>query len=563
MNQNQSAWRPGWWRAFTEIGAVTPARRAVVLQDISEGSKTTPIYYALLGASELIAGFALIINSDATLIGANIVAPLMTPIFGISLGLMRGDFHLLGRALLAEFGGAALGVALCFLLGLMPFMGEPSAALLAQTKPTLIDLFVAVLAGFAGVLAMIDERISPALPGVAIATALNPPIAAMGLCLASGAYQGAWGAFLLFVANVVAILMVGAVLFFAAGFVTRAEIGSFRNLVRRFSAALVSLVLVIVLLSGYLASLVRNLHTQGTITAVLDEALAKEPNTALMKVEFSRHHGDDDGIDVISTVETPRVVEPASVKGMEESLTQRLGKPVRLFMRCSVTKDVSATGSTNIRPYLNLDGKVTEAQMSPSMRLLQQAEQVVREVAANLPAFQILGVELVELAARPVVIVAIQSPHEPMADDVARFEKILQERLHETSLRVVIRRTTTTDLSAKGPILFGEAHLGEVTPEGEERQAKAEATVRAGIEAIQDCFAPGVDAVLREGAWAVRAEVVSPRVLTPQEVRAIEKQSAEVLAAPVSLTIWPHIEKLQVTGSGYGVLGEKLKGSPP
>jgi uncharacterized hydrophobic protein (TIGR00271 family) len=555
MNQNQSSWRPVWWQAITEIGSVSSERRSVVLRDIAEGSRTTPVYYALLGVSELIAGFALIINSDATLIGANIVAPLMTPIFGLSLGLMRGDFQLLRRALFAEFGGAALGVGLCFLLGLMPFMGEPSAALLAQTKPTLIDLFVAALAGFAGVLAMIDERVSPALPGVAIATALNPPIAAMGLCLASGAYQGAWGAFLLFFANVLAILMVGAALFFAAGFVTREEIGSFQVLIRRFSAAIISLVLVTALLSSYLVGLVRKLRIQTNITTVLDEALAKEPNTALVKVEFSQSR---DGYDVIATVETPRVVEPASVKKMEDSLLQRLDKPVRLFMRCSVTKDVSATGSTNIRPYLNLDGKVTEAQVSPSMRLLQQAEQVAREVASTRPALQFLGVELVELASRPVVIVAIQSPHEPTAEGIAKFEKMMQDRLHETNLRVVIRRTTTTDLSSKGPILFGEAHLGVTTPEGEQQQARAETTVRAGIEAIQNCFAPGVDAVFHEGSWSVRAEVVSPRVLTPQEVRAIEKRSAETIGAPVSLTIWPHTEKLQITGSGYGVLGEKL-----
>lgn len=560
MSLNQPFRQPVlWWRAITEIGSVGSERRAVVLQDISKGSRTTPIYYVLLGASELIAGFALIVNSDATLIGANIVAPLMTPIFGISLGLMRGDLRLLGRALLAEFGGAALGVALCFLLGLMPFMGEPSAALLAQTKPTLIDLFVAALAGLAGVLAMIDERISPALPGVAIATALNPPIAAMGLCLASGAYQGAWGAFLLFFANVLAILMVGAALFFVAGFVTRSEIGSFQGLIRRFAAAIVSLVLVIALLSSYLFGLVGNLRIQTTIKAVLDEALAKEPNTALMKVEFSHRK---EGVDVIATVETPRVVKPASVKNMEDVLRHRLNTPVRLFMRCSVTKDVSATGSTNIRPYLNLDGEVIEAQMSPAMRLLQQAEQVAREVASARPALEFIGIELVELASRPVVIVSIQSPNEPMAEDVAKFEKLMQERLREANLRVVIRRTSTTDISSKGPILFGEAHLGDTTPESEQQQAHAEKTVRAGIEAIQNCFAPGVDAIFHEGSWNVRAEVVSPRVLTPQEVRAIEKRCAETLAAPVLLTIWPHTDKLQVTGSGYGILGEKLTEEP-
>ena len=187
-----------WVRAVLEIRSVTPAGRETVLREIGEGSQPTVVYYLLLGISEVLAGFALIVDSDALLIGANVVAPLMTPIFGISLGLMRGDLTLLRRALLAEFGGAVLGVALCYLLGLMPLMGDPTAALLSQTRPTLIDLIVAALAGFAGLLALIDQRISPALPGVAIATALNPPIAAIGLCLALGAFDGAWGAFLFF-----------------------------------------------------------------------------------------------------------------------------------------------------------------------------------------------------------------------------------------------------------------------------------------------------------------------------------------------------------------------------
>src|SRR5207249_2230106 len=206
-------------------------------------------------------------------IGANVVAPLMTPIFGISLGLMRGDLRLLRTAVLAEFGGAAFGAALCFVLGLMPFMLDPTPVLLAQTRPTLIDLFVAALAGFAGGLAMIDERISPALPGVAIATALNPPIAALGLCLAYGAYQGAWGAFLLFFANVLAGLAVAAVLFVAAGFVTRAEIGSLRGLARRFAPAAIGLVVVTALLTNYLVGMVTNIRLRRTITAVLDHEL--------------------------------------------------------------------------------------------------------------------------------------------------------------------------------------------------------------------------------------------------------------------------------------------------
>jgi uncharacterized hydrophobic protein (TIGR00271 family) len=558
VQRSRGPWPQAWWRALTEIGSVRPERRTVVLQDITEGSNPTAIYYALLGISELIAGFALIIDSDATLIGANVVAPLMTPIFGVSLGLMRGDLRLLSRALLAEFGGAAFGVALCFVLGTMPFMAEPSAALLAQTRPTLIDLFVASLAGFAGVLAMIDERVSPALPGVAIATALNPPIAAIGLCLACGAYQGAWGAFVLFFANVLAILVVGAFLFLASGFVTRAEIGSLRGLARRFSPALIGLLLVSGLLSTYLYGLVRSLRTESAIKAVLDEALAQEPNTALVKVEFSRGEG---GVDVISTVNTPRVLDPELVRHMEEDLRGRLREPVRLFMRCSVTKDVTATGSTNIRPYLNLDGKVTEAPLTPSMRLLQQAEQVAREVASTRPNLSVVDLRIVELPSRPVAVISIESSRDPRTEDVARFEKMLQERLGEPNLRVVVRRNTTTDLTSKGPILLGDAHFGAATPEEESRRDEAERAVRKSLEAIPNMFAEAVDAVLRDGTWTVRAEVVGPRVLAPAEVRSAETRSAAALGAPVALTVWSRAE-LQVTGQRYEILGQRAVSSP-
>jgi uncharacterized membrane protein len=440
----------------------------------------------------------------------------------------------------------------------MPFMGEPSEALLAQTRPTLIDLFVASLAGFAGVLAMIDERISPALPGVAIATALNPPIAAIGLCLACGAYQGAWGAFVLFFANVLAILVVGAVLFLVSGFVTRAEIGSLGGLARRFAAALIGLALVAGLLTSYLYRLVQTLRTESAISAVLDEALAREPNTALVKVEFSRGEG---GVAVISTVNTPRVLDPERVKRMEDELRERLGEPVRLFLRCSVTKDVSATGSTNIRPYLNLDGKVTEAPLTPSMRLLQQAEQVAREVASTRPNLHVIDVQIVELESRPVVVISLESTREPKTRDVARFERMLQDRLGEPSLRVVVRRNTTTDLTSKGPILLGEAHFGTATPEEEARRAAAEQAVRSNLEAIPNMFAEAVDAVLRDGGWSVRAEVVGPRVLTPSEVRGVEVRSAKAIGAPVVLIVWARAE-LQVTGQRYEILGQRADSAP-
>jgi uncharacterized hydrophobic protein (TIGR00271 family) len=546
------SWPQTWVRAVLSLGSVTPERRATVLRDIEIGSQPTATYYVLLGISELIAGFALIIGSDATLIGANVVAPLMTPIIGASLGLMRGDLRLLRTALIAEFGGAAFGVVLTYLLGLVPFAMDPTPSLLAQPPPTLIDLMVAALAGFAGVLAMIDERVSPALPGVAIATALNPPVAAIGLCLAFGAYRGAWGAFLLFFANVLAILAVAAVLFIVAGFVTRAEFGSVRGLARRFAGAAIGLLLVTGLLSNYLVGLVRNIRTQRAITAVLDSELSHEPSTALFGVDFSR---GKEGVDVLAEVRTPHVPAPWRVKEIQDALGERLAETVNLFMRCTLTKDVTAAGSTTLRPYLSLNGKVTTAPVSPDMRLLQQAEQVAREVVAKRRDIVLKDIELVNLPSGPVLLVSIESPRPPSPALVGRFEALLRERLGEQRVRVAVRVAESVDITSKGPILFGEAHFGDVSVDASQRQRTVEETIRADLQRVPNTFVLAVDAVHGDAKWAVRADVAGPHVLLPSDVQAVEERTAKTVGEPVSLSVRARTDVL-VTGTHYEAVGD-------
>ena len=545
--ERPQSWPETWLRALLDLASVSPERRATVLSDIQIGSRPTAAYYVLLGLSELIAGFALIVGSDATLIGANVVAPLMTPIFGISLGLMRGDLRLLRTAALAEFGGAAVGAALCFLLGLMPFMLDPTPVLLAQTRPTLIDLFVAALAGFAGGLAMIDESISPALPGVAIATALNPPIAALGLCLAGGAYQGAWGAFLLFFANVLAILAVAAVLFIAAGFVTRAEFGSLGGLARRFTPAAIGLLVVTGLLTKYLVATVQILRTTRTITAVLDEQLSREPNTALVSLDFSRNNGT---VEVLSTVSAPRVMSPERVKLIQDALTNHLGGPVRLFVRCNLTKDVTATGSINLRPYLSLNGRVTEEPLAPQMQLVQQAEQVAREVVATRPDIVLQDVQLVEFPAGPVLVVSIESPRKPSPANVARFEALLRERLGETRVRVVVRTATSADVTSKGRILLGEAHFGDLSADELQQRGAVEEAIRDRLQRMPHVFVTAVDALRRAPGWMVRADVVAPRAPVPKDILGVEQDTAKAIGEPVELTVRVDRE-IVVTGTRY------------
>ena len=109
-------------------------------------------------------------------------------------------------------------------------------------------------------------------------------MATSGLCLAFGAYAGAWGAFLLFFANFLAMLTVATAIFIIAGFVTKEEIDSARQFLRRFAAAGVGLALVTVLLTVYLVRMIQEFRTQQAVTAVLVEALADDPTTTVDRI---------------------------------------------------------------------------------------------------------------------------------------------------------------------------------------------------------------------------------------------------------------------------------------
>ncbi|MEN8808614.1 MAG: DUF389 domain-containing protein, partial [Desulfobacterales bacterium] len=169
---------------FPKATQITPERAQLVVQEISDASEPGLRFYILVIVSTMIAGFGLTMNSTAVIIGAMLVAPLMTPIFGIALALIRGDARLLGRASQAEIAGVAAAIAMGFILGIIYPSLEPTPEMISRTQPQLFDLMVAIFSGFAGAYALVDEKISPALPGVAIATAIVPPLANTGLCFA-------------------------------------------------------------------------------------------------------------------------------------------------------------------------------------------------------------------------------------------------------------------------------------------------------------------------------------------------------------------------------------------
>lgn len=164
-------------------------------------------------ASAVIASVGLDTNSAAVVIGAMLVSPLMGPIVGLGWALAVRDRRLAalaGRNLAVSVGVSLLVSAAYFRLSPL---GEATSELLARTKPNLLDLLVALAAATAGVIALASAEVSATLPGVAIATAIMPPLCTAGFGLARGEPRLGLGAFYLFVVNAVAIALCAYLLF--------------------------------------------------------------------------------------------------------------------------------------------------------------------------------------------------------------------------------------------------------------------------------------------------------------------------------------------------------------
>ena len=178
-------------------------------------------FWMLLVLSSLIAAGGVVGNSTPAVIGAMIVAPLATPIYGVALATVIGSYRRLRTALLLLVGGIAVNIALGVLVGFVTVQRMPLTAnpqIVGRTAPTLLDLAVATATGLAGAFALSRRDVSNILAGVAIAISLVPVLAVVGITAGAGDFKLATGALLLFLANVAAILIGGVIVFGAAGF---------------------------------------------------------------------------------------------------------------------------------------------------------------------------------------------------------------------------------------------------------------------------------------------------------------------------------------------------------
>jgi uncharacterized hydrophobic protein (TIGR00271 family) len=173
-----------------------------------ERRRRTFRFFTLMTLATTIATFGIASDSTAVVIGAMLIAPLMTPILATSAALLNGWGKRTARAAMLVAGGIAFAVAFSWLLALMiPNLVAvvQNSQVSSRTSPNLIDLAIAMAAGAAGAFAVSRSDVSDTLPGVAVAIALVPPLAVVGVTLRAGDAAQSLGALLLFATNLVSI----------------------------------------------------------------------------------------------------------------------------------------------------------------------------------------------------------------------------------------------------------------------------------------------------------------------------------------------------------------------
>lgn len=334
--------RTGGWRFPARMSKLTLEERRAVLDVLFfEGREFRPYLYrlaVLTALSTVIASLGLVSDSAAVVIGAMLIAPLMTPTMALAAALVMGWPLRQLRAFLLVAGASAAAIGIAWLLSAL--VPAPSSVVLlsgelqARTDAKVIDLLIATAAGAAAAYVTVRAKAVSALPGTAIAVALLPPLAATGILLQRGADHRASNAFLLFVTNLAAIVLAAAVVLVLTGFVPNVH-ATLRRDRRRL---LVGLATTLLAVGGIVYPLER--HSSGALArARTTDAVSQQVRAwlgqralAVQRLDITNERVAGEQA-VTLTVDLIGRVAPPPAASLADRIRGRLNRPVKVIVR--------------------------------------------------------------------------------------------------------------------------------------------------------------------------------------------------------------------------------------
>jgi len=311
-------------------------------RNLWRGAEPSFNYYIMLFLSGVISCLGLLAGSTAAIIGAMIVAPLMGPIVAVAFAITMGNRRLLKRAGLSVITSVLLTVGSAYLICSIIGLNTLNPEILERTQPTLIDLVIGLAAGAAGSFAKTRKGVADALPGVAIAVALVPPLSVIGIGLALGDQAVIIGSSLLFLTNLAGIILSGGLIFIWQDY------GSLRKAKSGLTASMV----VLCILGIPLGFSMRDLIIEERARTLVGRLIRQDTNT-YRNTDIRRLKVDDKGDYLQIELEVAAPVDSVSenqVNLVHRFLEKELNRPIDMDVSIFPVREypLTRTGEINV-----------------------------------------------------------------------------------------------------------------------------------------------------------------------------------------------------------------------
>ena len=307
-----------WWR-----DSVIPSiEHRAVIDKVDDEAGLTPRYAFMTLMSAGIAVLGLLLNSPAVVIGAMLISPLMGPMIGLGFSIAMINGNEIRRTSISLVAGILLAVLFSAMVVFFSPIKDLTSEIAARTRPNLFDLLVALFSALAGAYAMIRGR-EGTIVGVAIATALMPPLATIGYGLAMLNSAVFFGSLMLFVTNLMTIAIAAAIMARLYGF--GPKLTSRQSGIQ--AAIIIAVLLALAIPLGYsLSQIAWEARAQRQTREILTAQFPKQAKIDQLDIDFGR-----EPLAVRATILTPQFRAQAGKEG-EALLGKALGRPVKLTL---------------------------------------------------------------------------------------------------------------------------------------------------------------------------------------------------------------------------------------
>lgn len=336
-----------WYKQALRENSKTIDHKQVRL-NIQADALPSKTFFIMNGLAAIIAGYGLLADSAAVVIGAMLVAMMLGPISGIALAFIDNRWILFRTAFTTLVLGVAMIYSIGFMLGLININLPITQEILSRTQPTIMDLMIALAGGAAGAFAAVSPRLSVAVVGVAVATALVPPLVASGILLAHMEWKNAGNAFILALTNIVAIQVSSSLVLWLTGFRRGSDIEVKSTVVefikRNFISLLFLLSLTVYLSFNFTHMLNKQLY-ENKVNADISEFFNKN-NNIIDTIQFDKRQ-DFTLIRVVIRGDTPP--QASDVEKLNELLKADLKKELSIVqVRFIPVEIIEARNSPNL-----------------------------------------------------------------------------------------------------------------------------------------------------------------------------------------------------------------------